>query len=136
MCAVQHEPPRVPLTARPNPRPEPTSAWHPAMGRPTAPAAAPAFGVLPGAPDAPLAVGSIPSVAAAGPAAAGCGTLRVRDWRLWDPGNRRSLPGSRDAAEFIPSGSVRVRWGRHSPRICHPRGGSGSRRRRGEQDGY
>lgn len=79
MCAVQHEPPCVPLTAHPNPRPEPTSAGHPATGRPTAPAAAPAFGVLPGVPDASPAVGSIPSAAAAGPAAAGCRALCVRD---------------------------------------------------------
>lgn len=48
MCAMQHEPPRVPLTARSNPRPalgmEPTSAGHPGMGHPTVPTASPAFG--------------------------------------------------------------------------------------------
>lgn len=39
MCAVQHEPPRVPLTARPNPllTPELSSAG---MGQPSVPAAA------------------------------------------------------------------------------------------------
>lgn len=44
MCAVQHEPPRVPLTARPNPLlpPEFSSAGmgHPGMGQPSVPAAA------------------------------------------------------------------------------------------------
>lgn len=44
VCAVQHEPPRVPLTTRPNPRPapgmEPISAGHPRMGYPAAPATA------------------------------------------------------------------------------------------------
>lgn len=44
MCAVQHEPPRVPLTALPNPllTPESSSAGmgHPGMGQPSVPAAA------------------------------------------------------------------------------------------------
>lgn len=44
VCAVQHEPPRVPLTTRPNPRPapgtEPISAGHPRMGHPAVPATA------------------------------------------------------------------------------------------------
>lgn len=44
MCAVQHEPPRVPLTARPNPLPTPefssAGMMHPGMGQPSVPAAA------------------------------------------------------------------------------------------------
>lgn len=47
MCAVQHEPPRVPLTTHPNPCPAPgtetTSARHPGTGHPAAPTASPAF---------------------------------------------------------------------------------------------
>lgn len=84
MCAVQHEPPRVPLTTRPNPRPAPgtetTSSGHPGMGHPAAPAASPAFGVLHGIPNASPAVGSIPGMATAGPAAAHA----ARTQRVWD----------------------------------------------------
>lgn len=84
VCAVQHEPPRVSLTAHPNPRPalgmEPTSTSHPRMGHPAVPAASPAFGVLQGIPNTSPAMGSIPGVAAAGPAAARAARMqRIQD---------------------------------------------------------
>lgn len=84
MCAVQHEPPRVPLTAHPNPRPapgtEPTSARHPGRGHPLCPQAALLFGVLQSIPNASPLMGSISSTAVVGPAAACAARMqRVRD---------------------------------------------------------
>lgn len=73
MCAVQHEPPRVPLITRPNPlrTPELSSAGvgHPGMGQPSVPAAALLWGAA-GHPQRISTRGEIPGVAAAGPAAA------------------------------------------------------------------
>lgn len=84
MCAVQHEPPRVPLTARPNPllTPELSSAGmgHPRHGAALCACSSPAFWGAAGHPQRISIRGEIPGVATAGPAAARAArTQRVQD---------------------------------------------------------